>query len=109
MTTYRIDVKTGRRFYADTRSRVSIKLFDRYNHVSDSIPLVPNRPEHAFWGNHTESFEVDIKGLSGSIAAVELNKDNSGRQPAWFLERVEKSCPLLPLDGSPKVGAKGSR
>ena len=89
MTEYRIDVETGDRYYGDTRSNVSIKLFDWYGHESASIPLVPNRPEHAFWISRTESFIVDVNGLTEDIAAVEVSKDNSGRQPAWYLRTLK--------------------
>jgi len=89
MPAYKIDVETGNRYFGDTRSNVSIKLFDWHGHETNSIPLVPNRPEHAFWINYTESFTVNIEGLTGDIAAVEIFKDNSGRQPAWYLRTVK--------------------
>lgn len=82
MATYTIQVFTGDRQYADTRAKVYLTLNGSYG-IQGEIPL-----EGEFKRGERRTFTVNSSLDLGNLESVHIRHDNTGDEPAWFLQKV---------------------
>lgn len=78
---YTVTILTGTMQHADTRANVFIT-------INGTLASSPEEPLNGEFGlGTTRVFSIDTPDL-GDLKSLDVRHDNSGTEPAWFLERV---------------------
>ena len=83
---YTVSIHTGNRDHAGTNANVYVMLVGKNDESVDILLNDPQRDD--FERNSTSTFTFDYANRLGDLQAIWLRQDNTGFDPAWYVDSV---------------------
>lgn len=87
LSSYEIEIETGKRSYAGTDANIYIKLYGENNKHTDLVKI-DRKNTNDFEKGSIVIEKIRSKNI-GKIRKIHIEHDNSGIQAGWFLERIK--------------------